>query len=68
MKVKGQRWRYLDAIGIEREGFMKGFADHGGSDVTYFFERDDGRLDVVPGPRMKHAKNIQREYLERIAD
>jgi hypothetical protein len=65
---KGPRWRYRDAIGLEREGFMIKFVDHGGTDVTYFFERDDGRLDVVPGPRMKWARNIQAEYLKRIEE
>ena len=60
-----QRWRYEDAQGVEVEGFFENFADHGGTDVTYFFRRDDGTLDVVSGSRLKTARNITREYNER---
>jgi hypothetical protein len=52
------RWRYEDTTGIEQEGEFKDFSDKGGTDVTYFFERDDGRLDAVSGSRLKKAKPI----------
>jgi hypothetical protein len=55
------RWRYEDRIGVAREGTFKGYADHGGTDVTYFFERDDGVTDVVSGPRLKKASPIYND-------
>ena len=61
-----QRWSYKDARGVQVEGFMDGFSDRGGTDVTYFFIRDNGKLDVVSGSRLKDAKNITREYIKRM--
>ena len=60
-----QRWTYKDATGTQREGFFEHFSDHGGTDITYWFRRDDNTLDLVSGQRLKEAKNIQREYLAR---
>ena len=64
-KIMRQRWSYTDSMGTEREGFFEKFLDHGGTDVTYFFRRDGGRLDLVSGSRLKSARNITREYMER---
>jgi len=52
------RWRYEDARGVPTEGeFQKSF-DYGGTDVTYMFKRDDGRIDMVSGSRLKKAQRI----------
>ncbi len=53
-----QRWTYSDRIGVQREGTFEKFYDHGGTDVTYYFRRDDGTLDLVSGSRLKDARNI----------
>ncbi len=52
------RWKYEDAAGVEREGTFEKFTDLGGTDVTYFFRRDDGKLDLVSGSRLKRAERI----------
>lgn len=54
-------WSYKDSTGVQREGAFENFADHGGTDVTYFFRRADGTLDVVSGSRLKNAKHIRVE-------
>ncbi len=63
-------WQYQDATGCTRKGAMRGFSDHGGTDVSYRFHRlgDDGTpirydnggicLDVVSGKRLKSATRI----------
>jgi hypothetical protein len=56
-----QRWTYKDATGVQREGTFEKYTDHGGSDITYFFRRDDNTLDLVSGSRLKEARNITRE-------
>jgi hypothetical protein len=53
-----RRWRYEDARGVKREGVFIDFADYGGTDVTYFFRRDDGAVDLVSGSRLKLASPI----------
>ncbi len=50
------RWRYKDALGIPREGTFEKFTDHGGTDITYFFRRDDGTLDLVSGSYLAEAR------------
>jgi len=52
------RWKYQDAIGITREGTYEGHRAGQGSDVTYFFRRDDGTLDLVSGSRLKAAERL----------
>jgi hypothetical protein len=52
------RWKYQDATGVEREGTFDGFYDHGGTDVTYRFRRDDGTLDLCSGERLRKAQRI----------
>jgi len=52
------RWTYQDATGVWREGTYKRCTDHGGTDVTYWFKRDDGTLDLVSGERLKKAERI----------
>lgn len=52
------RWRYEDATGVLREGTYVTFVDRGGTDVTYWFRRDDGSVDLVNGPRLKRAERI----------
>ena len=52
------RWKYEDSTGVEREGIFEKFTDHGGTDITYFFRRDDGKLDLVSGSRLKKASRI----------
>jgi hypothetical protein len=53
-----KRWRYEDARGVKREGIFLDFRDYGGTDVTYFFRRDDGAVDLVSGSRLKLASPI----------
>ena len=60
-----QRWVYKDARGVQQEGFFEQFFDHGGTDVTYMFRRDDGGIDLVRGSRLEQARNITREHLNR---
>jgi hypothetical protein len=48
-------WKYTDSTGIERTGTVEKTVDRGGSDVTYFFRRSDGKLDVVSGFRLKQT-------------
>ena len=56
--MKMIRWRYEDRVGIKREGKFVGYKDFGGTDVVYYFERDDGVTDLVSGPRLKMAAPI----------
>ena len=63
-------WEYKDATGTTRNGVMRGYADRGGTDVSYRFHRLDesgapirfdggGRhVDVVSGPALKAARRI----------
>lgn len=55
------RWKYRDSRDIEREGEFQAFADHGGTDVTYIFKRDDGAIDCVSGTRLKLASPIYQK-------
>lgn len=52
------RWKYQDATGVWREGTFVNFSDHGGTDVTYWFRRDDGTLDLCSGERLRRAARI----------
>jgi len=54
------RWKYQDAIGIWREGTYAGCKEFQGTDVVYFFRRNDGTLDVVSGQRLKDAERISK--------
>jgi len=54
----GPRWRYKDFFGVEREGEFEKFTDYGGTDITYYFRRDDGKLDLVSGSRLNEARRI----------
>ena len=54
------RWKYTDRYGIKREGTFERFTDCGGTDVTYWFRRDDGTLDLVSGRRLKDAQVINK--------
>ena len=50
-------WRYKDATGVERTGYVKATREGQGSDVTYTFQRADGSgIDLVSGSRLKEAK------------
>lgn len=60
-----QRWTYKDAIGLDREGFYRRAIERGGTDITYVFQRDDGRIDLVSGSRLREARNITAEYCKR---
>ena len=51
-------WQYEDAMGIIRTGEYAGSSSGQGSDVTYFFKREDGIIDCVSGRRLKDAKRI----------
>lgn len=57
----GPRWSYEDATGVQREGVYAGSHEGQGTDVTYLFRRDDGRIDCVSGARLKRAKRIVSE-------
>ena len=46
------KWIYTDAAGVERVGTVESTSDRGGNDVTYFFRRDSGELDVLQGTYM----------------
>ena len=53
------RWEYPDGRGVMQTGTFIKFADHGGTDVTYFFKRDNtGEIDVVSGSRLAKSKRI----------
>lgn len=52
------RWRYKDSVGVDHEGNFEKFSDHGGSDITYYFRRDDGTLDLVSGSRLREAHSL----------
>lgn len=56
--LRKPRWRYQDATGVERVGYFENWTDHGGTDVTYFFRREDGTLDLCSGSRLKQAERI----------
>jgi hypothetical protein len=51
-------WQYKDARGVDCTGVMEKFTDFGGTDITYWFRREDGTLDLVSGQRLKDAKRI----------
>lgn len=46
-------WHYLDNRGVPQTGTVEQTLDHGGSDVTYYFRNDTGKLDVLSGLRVK---------------
>ena len=53
------RWEYEDSRGIKRTGTIKSISDHGGTDVTYIFEREDNTgIDCISGSRLKLAHRI----------
>lgn len=72
-----QVWEYQE-YGVTYRGVMRGYSDHGGTDVTYRFHRLDNSgkpirydnggimLDVLNGSALKSAKRIgampQAEY------
>jgi hypothetical protein len=58
------RWRYQDHIGLWREGTYQAFHATQGTDVTYYLRRDDGKLDLVSGERLKTMSRIQEETSE----
>ena len=59
-KGKGQpRWKYYDSLGKEHYGWVEKFADHGGTDVTYFFrDEKSNELSVLSGSKLKKAERI----------
>ncbi len=56
--MNNPRWKYQDGRGVWCEGQFVKFTDFGGTDVTYYFRRDDGTLDLVSGSRLKAAQRI----------
>jgi len=48
-------WRFEDSSGVWRTGKMDRFTDYGGTDVTYWFKDQDGRIHLVSGARLKAA-------------
>lgn len=52
------KWIYKDAIGIERIGTLEQTIPGQGSDITYVFKREDGKLDLVSGQRLKEARRL----------
>ena len=53
------KWKYKDSRGIWQTGDFVNFADHGGTDITYFFKRHNtGETDVVSGSRLKESHPI----------
>lgn len=61
----GPLWQYKDATGVTREGRVIKTVDLGGTDVTYFFQRADGKIDVVSGSRLKQAKVLYKNPRRR---
>lgn len=60
-KAAGPWWRYQDACGVTHQGFMQSFADHGGTDVTYWMrDHATGELSLVSGSRAKAMERIAR--------
>jgi len=59
-KGKGNpRWHYYDSRGIEHFGWIEKIADHGGTDVTYFFKDElSDELSVLSGTLLKQAERI----------
>lgn len=55
---KGPRWKYQDGRGVDQEGHVERYLDHGGTDHTAYLRRDDGTLDLVSGSRLKNAKVV----------
>ncbi len=51
-------WRFEDSSGVWRTGKMERFSDFGGTDVTYWFKDQDGRIHLVSGARLKAAYTI----------
>ena len=50
------KWTYKDKLGIEHIGYVERTADHGGTDVTYFFrDANNGQLSVLSGALLKQA-------------
>ena len=49
-------WIYKDARGVEQRGVYAGSHSTQGTDITYFFKRDDGTTDFVSGQRLKEAR------------
>lgn len=52
------KWSYVDARGVKKTGTLEKTSEGQGTDVTYFFRGDDGKLDVVSGSRLKKAKRL----------
>lgn len=51
-------WEYETAIGIPVRGTLEKTSEGQGTDVTYFFRRETGELDVISGSRLKKIKRI----------
>jgi hypothetical protein len=56
---RGTLWEYVDSAGVKRRGTVEKTSDKGGSDVTYFFRRSTGELDVLSGSRLRQAKVLR---------
>jgi hypothetical protein len=49
-------WKYEDARGVAHVGHYVRHTDHGGTDITYFFEDcASGELTLVSGSRLRNA-------------
>ena len=53
------RWSYK-VCDVQIEGTFETYTDFGGTDVTYWFRRDDGTLDLVSGQPLKDARVITK--------
>ena len=49
------KWVYTDSRDVKKTGVVERTTDYGGSDVTYFFRGDDGKLDVLHGAWLKQT-------------
>lgn len=51
-------WTYVSSTGVICTGYMRSFADRGGTDVTYFMQRvtPNVELDLLSGERLRKAR------------
>lgn len=48
-------WNFQNDMGVWMKGTFEKFTDRGGTDVTYWFKDETGRLHLVSGTRLKAA-------------
>lgn len=59
--ASGNVWKYEDARGVEKHGYLSGYSDFGGTDhIQWMRDHKTGQLDLVSGSRLKAANIVPR--------